>query len=151
MSSGEEKKFSFNCLLVVRKSEKVRTSAPIIGCVARRVDAAGCIVVPDRDKASYWARLDIQNNLARATKTSAWSHLLGPPLFLICVWCFLQYSKKHHNNEKIISHSLFYPHADILKNTLIIWHYNYRTIRPSSEVLTWFLVRKTEQFLRSEA
>lgn len=141
-SREKKKKRVLSYLLVVRKSEKVRTSATVIGCLAGCVDAAGCIVVPDKDKASYWASSDIKNNPARATKASAWSHLLGLPLFLIYVWCFLQYSKEHCNNEKIIAHSLFSPHVDILKNVVIIWHYNYRTIRPSSEVLTWFLVQE---------
>lgn len=49
----DKKVFSLSYLLVVRKSEKVRTSATVIGCLAGCVDAAGCIVVPDKDKASY--------------------------------------------------------------------------------------------------
>lgn len=49
----DKKQFSHSYLVVVRKSEKVRTSAMVIGCLAGCVDAAGCIVVPDKDKASY--------------------------------------------------------------------------------------------------
>lgn len=49
----DKKGFSLSYFLVVRKSEKVRTSGTVIGCLAGCVDAAGCILVPDKDKTSY--------------------------------------------------------------------------------------------------